>query len=301
MSDPLASHRADLSALAYRLLGSVSDADDMLQELYLRTTNVEWRHIDNPRAYLMRTMTHLCLDQLKAARTRREVYPGTWLPEPIIGDGYRPSTVNDYALDLSYAVLLTLERLSPLERAAFVLHDVFDTGYAELAMALERSEATCRQLVARARNNLAELKTRFTPTPEQVNRVLAAFARATQSGDASVLEAVLCEDAILYSDGGGKSKSALLPIYGSGKVARFFVGVTAKWPENPIVGMQLTLVNGQPGVILRRAAEDFPTVMSLEFDPSGRVRHMYSVRNPDKLQHVELPAVSVSDASASRT
>jgi RNA polymerase sigma-70 factor, ECF subfamily len=292
MSDHLLSYRPELSALAYRLLGSVSDAEDMLQEAFLRTADVEWGNVDNPRAYLMRTVTHLCLDHLKSARTRREVYPGTWLPEPVVGDHFRASSNTEQALDLSFAVLLTLERLSPLERAAFVLHDVFDTGYTELAAALERSEATCRQLVARARTNLTALGARFTPTPEQVNRVLTAFAQATRSGDPSLLEAVLCEDAILYSDGGGKSRAALLPIYGKNKVARFFVGVTLKWPENPIVGVEVTTINGQPGVILRRAAEDFPTVMSFEFDCSGNVAHIYSVRNPDKLRHVPLPGAA---------
>lgn len=289
MSDALAPYRPELLALAYRLLGSVSDAEDILQETFLRTADADWTQVDNPRAYLMRTVTHLCLDQLKSARSRRELYPGTWLPEPVIGDALQVSH-NECALDLSYAVLTTLERLSPLERAAFVLHDVFDTGYAELATVLERSEATCRQLVTRARSNLTELKARFTPTQEQVNRMLAAFAQATNTGDPSLLEAVLCEDAILYSDGGGKTKAALLPIYGSDKVARFFVGVSNKFRDNPIVGVQVTLVNGQPGVILRRAAEDFPTVMSFEFDASGKVTRMYSVRNPDKLRHVEMPA-----------
>jgi RNA polymerase sigma-70 factor, ECF subfamily len=289
MSEKLALHRAELSALAYRLLGSMSDADDMLQETFLRTSAVDWSRVENPRAFLMRTMTHLCLDQLKAARSRREVYPGTWLPEPVVGDTFASTHKTEHTLDLSYAVLLTLERLSPLERAAFVLHDVFDAGYTELATILERSEPTCRQLVARARTNLAELKARFTPTQDQINRFLTAFTQASQSGNPSLLEAVLCQDAVLYSDGGGKTKSALLPIRGGNRVARFFVGVTLKWPQNPVIGAQVTTINGQPGVILRRAAEDFPTVMSFEFDAHGNVMNIYSVRNPDKLRHVSIP------------
>lgn len=294
MSSHLACHRSDLTALAYRLLGSVSDAEDMVQELYLRTAVLDWSSVNNPRAYLMRALTHLCLDQLKAARTRREVYPGTWLPEPVLGDALQASANPEHALDLSYAVLMTLERLSPLERAAFVLHDVFDTSYEELSAMLERSEATCRQLVARARTNLAELKTRFTPSQEQVNRLIAAFSQATATGDASSLETVLCEDAVLYSDGGGKAKSALLPIYGRSKVSRFFAGVLHDRPDNPIVAVRQTVVNGNPGVVLRTLAEPFPTVACFEFDDSGNVANIYTIRNPDKLRHIPLPEVTLA-------
>jgi RNA polymerase sigma-70 factor (ECF subfamily) len=246
--------------------------------------------VENPKAYLMRVATHLCLDQLKSARVKREVYPGTWLPEPVLDATMDVESKSNYACDVSYALMLTLETLNPAERAAFVLHEVFDAGYAELATALQRNEAACRQLVARARARVAELGSRFVPTPEQVQRVFGAFAEATRSGNPSLIESVLCQDAILFSDGGGKAKSALQPIKGGERIARFFVGVANKWPLVPPVSMTPRRINGLPGVVIRHGGEPFPTVLCFEWDDSG-VSRVYSMRNPDKTRHL------VSDVS----
>lgn len=283
------SHRSVLLGLCYRLLGSIADAEDVVQETLLRASTSRLEELDNPRAYLMRVATHLCLDQLKSARAKREVYPGTWLPEPVVDQSLDASSRSEYACDVSYALMLTLETLTPAERAAFVLHDVFDAGYSELAAALERNEATCRQLVTRARARLGELRARFVPSAEQVQRVFGAFAEATRRGDPSLIEAVLCHDAILYSDGGGKAKAALQPIYGADKVARFFVGVASKWPMVPPVSLGPCSVNGLPGVVVWHSGEPFPTVLCFEWDERG-VTRVYSVRNPDKTRHLAGPA-----------
>ncbi len=282
----LASHRATLLALCYRLLGTMADAEDVVQETLLRASNVDPTNLDNPRAYLMRVATNLCLDQMKSARAKREVYPGTWLPEPVLGNPLDVESRSNYGCDVSYALLLTLETLTPAERAAFVLHEVFDAGYGELATALERNEAACRQLVARARARIAELKGRFIPSSEQVQRVFSAFAEATRTGDPSLIESVLCHDAVLLSDGGGKVKAALLPVFGSDRIARFFVGVARKWPLVAPVTLTPCLVNGMPGVIIRHGGEAHPSVLSFEWSESG-VSRVYSVRNPDKTARIQ--------------
>lgn len=282
------SHRSLLTGLCYRLLGSVADAEDVVQETLLRASTTHVEELDNPKAYLMRVATHLCLDQLKSARAKREVYPGTWLPEPVVDQSLEVNSRSEYACDVSYALMLTLETLNPAERAAFVLHDVFDAGYAELAAALERNEATCRQLVTRARSRIGELRARFVPSADQVQRVFGAFAEATRRGDPTLIEAVLCRDAILYSDGGGKAKAALQPIHGADKVARFFVGVAGKWPLVPPVSMGPCSVNGLPGVVVWHGGEPFPTVLCFEWDERG-VTRVYSVRNPDKTRHLVAP------------
>lgn len=278
-------HRAAVLALCYRLLGTLADAEDIVQETFLRASGIDPTGVDNARAYLMRIATHLCLDQMKSARAKREVYPGTWLPEPVLGNPLDVESRSNYACDVSYALMLTLETLTPAERAAFVLHEVFDTGYAELATALERNEAGCRQLVARARARVSELKRRFIPTSEQVQRVFLAFSEATRTGDPALIESVLCQDAVLLSDGGGKAKAALLPVHGSDRIARFFVGVARKWPLVPPVSLIPCSVNGLPGVIIRHAGERHCSVLSFEWSERG-VSRVYSVRNPDKTAHL---------------
>lgn len=279
------SYRSPLLALCYRLTGTLADAEDIVQETLLRASTIDPTTLDNPKAYVMRVATHLALDQMKSARVKREVYPGTWLPEPVVGDALDVESRSSYACDVSYALMLTLETLTPAERAAFVLHEVFDAGYAELATALERNEAACRQLVTRARARVSELKARFVPTSEQVQRVFGAFAEATRSGDPSYIEAVLCQDAILLSDGGGKAKSALLPIYGSNRIARFFVGVSSKWSPPSVLSAVPCMVNGLPSVILHHRDEAYPSLLCFEWNELGIAR-IYSVRNPDKTMHL---------------
>lgn len=278
-------HRPALMRLCYRLLGSVADAEDVVQDTWLRASGADLTTVDNPRSYLLRTATNLCLDQMKAARSKREVYPGTWLPEPILGNDMDVESRSNYACDVSFALMLTLETLTPAERAAFVLHEAFDAGYTELATILERNEAACRQLVARARAHVAELRPRFTPSSEQITRLFSAFAEATRTGNPALIEGALCQDAILLSDGGGKVKAALLPILGSDRIARLFVGTARKWPMVPPMTMTPQLVNGYAGVVIRHAGEPHPTVLCFEWNAEG-VARIYSIRNPDKTTHL---------------
>lgn len=193
------------------MLGTPSDAEDMVQEALLRWSRVDRASVERPRAYLTRIVTRLCLDQLDSARARRETYVGTWLPEPVVGD-----SAEELAGDLSVALLLTLERLSALERAAFLLHDVVDTDDSELASALHRSEATCRQLVAR--EHVRAERPRYQPARGAAERLSTLFRSVLVSGDLSPLAECLAEDAILYTDGGGRRTAALNPIKGRDKI-----------------------------------------------------------------------------------
>lgn len=270
-------NRRHLRGVAYRMLGSLSDADDVVQEAFLRWRTVDVASVAEPRAYLTQVVTRLCLDHLKSARVRRESYVGTWLPEPV------PAAELDGGEDLSVALLLTLERLSPLERAAFLLHDVFDMDYGQLAATLERTEPACRQLVARAREHVSRDKRRFEPSPAESERVLAAFYAATLSGDAAGLAALLTENATLYADGGGKRLAALKPIYGRDKIVRFLVGASRKGGAAAAGRLEPAVLNGLPGAIVHGA--DGVLTVAFAFD-GEHIGEIYIVRNPDKLKHL---------------
>lgn len=279
------SHRTHLRALAYRMTGSLSEAEDILQEACLKWCRVA-EPIDNPRAYLSKLVARLCLDWLKSSRVRREAYVGPWLPEPIIdADVVRPDLDTELAHDISVALMLALERLSPLERAAFLLHDVFDVDYGEVAEVLSRSEAACRQLAARARTHLRGERARHTPSAAEARRVYAAFSAAT-NGNLVPLQRVLAEDACLYTDGGGKVTAALRPIWGRERILRFIAGLLRKYytvPPKP----RLALINDQPGLIL---SDDERVLQTLAFElRERRLCAIYVVRNPDKLASVMAP------------
>src|SRR5262249_11151896 len=243
MSNPAESfepYRRRLRGLAYRMLGSVADAEDAVQETYLRWHRVDRDTVVDPRAFLMRTTARICLDMLTSARARREEYVGPWLPEPVLDTAaLAPDSRTELAEDLSVALLLTLERLSALERAAFLLHDVFDFSFSEVAAALERSEAACRQLASRARAHVRDARPRGATTPEarsgQIDakhaQLMSAFAAATQSGDLDALTQMLANDVRIVTDGGGKVRSALEVIEGADRAARFLVEVTRKRPD----------------------------------------------------------------------
>lgn len=270
-------HRRYLQGLAYRMLGSVSDAEDIVQEAFLRWSRADRSTVIEPRAFLTRTVTRLCLDQLKSARARRELYVGTWLPEPVAVSGS-----DELGKDLSIALLLTLERLSPLERAAFLLHDVFDVDYAAVAETLDRSEEACRQLAVRAREHVRSERPRFEPARDAEERLVTAFQSSIVSGDPSGLSQLLAEDAIFYSDGGGKRLAALNPIYGREKIARFFAGIAAK--RGPYPGaVERAELNGQPGLVLRGPEGIETLVLDIVAE---RIVAVYAVRNPDKLRHL---------------
>ncbi len=281
-------HRRWLTGLAYRMLGSLSEAEDLVQEAYLRWHAIERGRVDSPRAYLSRTVARLCLDHLKSARARRETYVGPWLPEPIIDEtALAPDTESELADDLSVALLMTLERHSPLERAAFLLHDVFEMEFGDIAKVLDRSESACRQLAARGRAHVSQARPRF-PVPEnEAVRLSDAFHRAIVTGDAAEFAGVLAENAILYSDGGGKRPAALNPIHGRDKIVRFFEGLTQKGNLPPPEAVHRLRLNGLPGLLVLGRDGAIDTVAALDIR-DGRVMAIYAVRNPDKLAHISL-------------
>jgi RNA polymerase sigma-70 factor (ECF subfamily) len=283
MNLPFEPHRPRLVGLAYRMLGSLAEAEDVVQDAFLRVRDVVADEIAEPRAYLTTTVARLCLDRLKSARARREVYVGTWLPEPLV-ENTGPDAKLDLADDLSYALLVTLERLSPPERTAFLLHDVFGMEFAAIAPVLERSEASCRKLAERARDQVQEGRPRFETTRQDEEQLAAAFLQASATGDTAALMQLLAADAVLYSDGGGKRRAALKPVIGPERIGRFFAGIIRKpqfvVPQN----VELRRVNGMPGCVLSYDNGDV-TVGVLEIR-ERRITRIFIISNPDKLQHL---------------
>jgi RNA polymerase sigma-70 factor (ECF subfamily) len=276
-------HRRHLMGIAYRMLGSVSEAEDAVQETYLRWHRAEQGEVRNARAFLTRVVTRLCLDQLKSARRRRETYVGPWLPEPVLeAADYAADAENDYAHDMSVALMLALERLSPLERAAFILHDVFEVGFDEVGAALGRSGAACRQLSSRAREHLRTERPRFKVSPEDSDRFANAFLKASQSGDTSDLRSLLAADAVMQSDGGGVKLAAVHAIEGADKIAHFLGRVFRKYGKQSPV--RIGQINGMPGVITMDAEGTLQSV-TLEIR-DGLIVAIYIVRNPNKLAHI---------------
>ncbi len=269
-------HRSFLIGLAYRMLGSVAEAEDVVQDAFLRWSDVDRDAVAQPRAYLARVVSRLCLDRMKSAAARRETYVGTWLPEPMVSAPDEPTTE-----DVSLALLLALERLSPLERAAFLLHDVFDMDYAAIAGILGRNEAACRQLAARARDHVRDGKPRFPTDDDTRTRLADAFQAAMTTGDLDAFARLLADDAVFYSDGGGKRTAAINPIYGKDRILRFVAGVSSKRP--PLDAIERVQINGLPGFVLH-SREGVETVA---FEIAGdRVVALYAIRNPDKLRHL---------------
>lgn len=278
MTEDFEPHRRFLVGLAYRMLGSVAEAEDVVQDAYLRWTETDRASVVHPRAYLARVVSRLCLDRMKSAAVRREQYVGTWLPEPMVTSPSEP-----IAEDLSVALLLTLERLSPLERAAFLLHDVFDMDYSTIAETLGRSEAACRQLAARAREHVREERPRFSASEETRDRLVDAFQTALVSGDIDALRTLLAEDAVYYADGGGKRPAALNPLYGKDRIIRFLEGITRKLWRPRIEHVDRVLINGLPGFVLHTDQG----VETLAIEIAGdHIIAVYSMRNPDKLRHL---------------
>lgn len=274
-------HRGRLFGLAYRMLGSVADAEDVVQEAYLRWERAGGA-VEAPGPWLRRVVTRLCLDALKSARSRREEYVGPWLPEPLlVGPDASEAVVRDESVSLAFLVLL--EQLTPVERAAFLLREVFDYGYAEIADYLEKSEAAVRQLVHRAKERMREGRPRFRASREEGRRLATSFAEACRSGDLSRLTSLLTADVTMWSDGGGKATAALRPLLGADRVARFLLGLAAKAP--PGAHLEVTEVNGDPGWLLRLDGE-LAAVFAFEVAEDGRVCGIRAVRNPDKLRHL---------------
>ena len=229
-------------------------------------------------------VTRLCLDRMKSAQARRELYVGQWLPEPVVDEVFDGERAVDLSHDISVALMLLLERLSPLERASFLLHDVFGLDFAEIARVLDRGEAACRQHAARARAHIEAGRPRFPASPEDGHRLAAAFQAAMTSGDTQALAQILAKDAVLYSDGGGKRAAALNPIRGADRILRFFAGGARKNPAFAAMAARSATVNGLPGFVLRESDGSIDT-MAIEHH-AGRIVAIYLIRNPDKLQHV---------------
>jgi len=277
-------HRRALMGLAYRMLGSRAEAEDVVQDAYLRWHTTDHAAINEPRRYLGTVVTRLCLDRMKSAQARREIYVGQWLPEPVVDEAFDDDTAGDLAHDISVALMLVLERLSPLERASFLLHDVFGVDFAEVSRTLGRGEAACRQLAARAREHIEAGRPRFAASREEGHRLAAAFYRAAASGDLQALRQILAEDVVLYTDGGGKRVAALNPIYSADKVLRFLDGVARKGASFNTTQVRAAIVNGLAGFVLREEDGSIDTMAFEHCD--GRIAAIYVTRNPDKLHHV---------------
>jgi RNA polymerase sigma-70 factor (ECF subfamily) len=288
--EDLAALRRHAFGVAYRMLGSVAEAEDVAQETLLRLTRQEAR-IEEPSAWVTTVTTRLSINVLKSARVRREAYVGPWLPEPVLEDlAPGPAARAELADSLSLALLVVLERLNPVERAAFLLREVFGYEYAEIARIIEQTEVNSRQLVTRARKHVEAGRPRFDADEAARDALLARFLTAADAGDLEALEALLAQDAVLYADHGGKAMAPPEPLVGAGPIARFLVMVAAL--PHAELESQMVKVNGQPGRVVRGPAEgpgpvELRVWSVLTVDVvDGRIQAIRVVRNPDKLQHL---------------
>ena len=279
-------HRRYLGAVAYRMLGSLADAQDVLQEAWLRWRAVDHAGVDNPRGYLTTVVTRLCQDHLGSARVRREAYFGEWLPEPLVADeAPTPQDRAELGEQVSYAVMALLERLSPAERAAFVLHDVFGVDFPLIASALDRSEPAVRQLASRARRQIKEAAPRRTVDRAAHRRAVEAFAAAAARGDIMGLMKVLDPETVWHSDGGGIVRAGTRPVHGAQKVSRLIAGLVERFYA-PDTITALVDVNGELGIAFYTPGGTAYGALSLCADDDGRITESYIVINPEKLARV---------------
>jgi RNA polymerase sigma-70 factor, ECF subfamily len=275
-------------SIAYRMLGSASEAEDVVQEAFLRyhRESTAGTPIGSPKAYLSTITTRLAIDQLRSARVRRETYVGTWLPEPVVTDSQdEVAAAAETADSLSMAFLVLLESLTPVERAVFLLHDVFDYGYDEIAGIVGRTEANCRQIAVRARRQVDAKRPRFEADRRQREALAERFFAAITDGDEEGLLGLLAQDAVAYGDGGGKAPAFPQPVHGRDHVARLLLGALARGEQLGVAGASYVEVNGQPGAVFVDA-EDRPLVaVSLDI-AQGMVQTVRAVGNPDKLHHL---------------
>lgn len=274
--------RPRLQRIAYRMLGSMAEAEDVVQDAWLRWHGADQQAVREPEAFLVRTVTRLCLDVLKSARVKREEYIGPWLPEPFI------DPADEEKDDITLPLMLAMERLSPLERAAFLLHDVFDMEFDEVAEAIGREPAACRQLASRARAHLAGARPRFPVPSDRQQEIAAAFFAASRDGDVARLTQLLSSDVVFYGDGGGKRPAVMNPIVGHEKVLRFLLAQKVKAALDAGEVLDSPSIDGLPGRITLEPDAMLQT-MALEID-DGRIKAIYVVRNPDKLGHLAHPA-----------
>jgi RNA polymerase sigma-70 factor (ECF subfamily) len=273
--DPL---RPKLMRVAYRMLGSVADAEDMVQEAFIRWMKTDRGEVREPEAFLRRTVTRLCLDQLKSARHKRETYVGPWLPDPVVDE--------EEAEDVTLPLMLALERLSPLERAVFLLHDVFGLDFEEVAKTIRRDPAACRKLASRARDHVREARPRYQVEKKHGLELAEAFFAASRSGDMKALGKMLAADVSVHSDGGGKRLAARIPIIGFNAVINFHASLAALLQKDER-GSRLVrtgFINGLPGFVTEESDGELQTT-ALDIE-DGKITAIYVMRNPDKLKHL---------------
>lgn len=273
--DPL---RPKLIRIAYRMMGSVADAEDVVQEAFLRWFDADRAAVREPEAYLRRVVTRLCLDQLKSARRRRETYIGPWLPEPVV------ETAQDEIDDVTLPLMLALERLSPLERAAFLLHDIFGIGFDEIAATIDRDAAACRQLASRARSHVRAARPRFDLPKEHGLQIAAAFFAASRHGDMQQLGSLLAADVTAYADGGGKARTAMQPIVGLDQVMQVHTALASLFAKSMSQLVRYGFINGLPGFVTIEEGDTLQTT-ALQIE-DGKIVAIYVMRNPDKLRHL---------------
>ena len=272
-----------LFSIAYRMLGVVMDAEDMVQETFLRWQRSDQKNVQSPKTWLSTVITRLCINHLKSARVQREQYVGPWLPEPLVSHAGSAAENPLLGESLSLAFLVLLETLSPTERAVFLLREVFDYEFGEVARIVQKSEANCRQLLTRARKHIAARRPRFETAPEHTQKVVEVFEQAVLSGDVQGLMHVLAKDAVLISDGGGKARAVLRPIVGAEPISRLLIGAAAKFGSRTQVIRRLP-VNGLPGTI---ASENDRVIRVIAFGiQEGKIQSVFIITNPDKLRHL---------------
>jgi RNA polymerase sigma-70 factor (ECF subfamily) len=276
-------------SIAYRMLGSVAEAEDIVQEAFVRMVGPSAPEARSPEALASTVTTRLAIDHLRSARVRRERYVGAWLPEPLITASEEADPAHRVEVDetVSMAFLVLLESLSPVERAVFVLREIFDYDYADVAQAVGKSEANCRQILTRARQHIAERRPRFEASRERRDELARQFLAACETGDTSALERLLAEDVVFYGDGGGKAAAVTRPVVGGLQVARLMLGI-ARQVAAADGRFEFTEVNGQPGARLVDREGRLGAVLELTI-ADGRVRELRNVLNPDKLGHLGLP------------
>lgn len=275
-----ARQRPRLVRLAYRMLGTVADAEDVVQEAWLRWLATDQKAVREPAAFLRTIVTRLCLNELKSARRQRETYIGPWLPEPIVP----PEGAEDRIDDITLPLMVALESLSPLERAAFLLHDVFGVSFAEVSEAIDREAATCRKLASRARDRLRAARPRFPVTKEHGMKIASAFFAASRTGDMEALRSLLAEDVVAYADGGGKVPASPQALVGLHVVMERHAALARDFTEIPSRLIRYAVLDGLPGFITVEADAILQTT-ALQIE-DGKIVAIYVTRNPDKLQHL---------------
>lgn len=277
-------HRSLLLGVAYRMLSSHADAEDIVQDCYLRWERADREEIRSPRSWLTTVCSRLCLDRLKSARARREQYVGDWLPEPLVERDLSPSRAAQIDESVSTALLLILEQLSPSERAAFLLHDVFQFTFEEVAEILGKTGSSCRKLAQRARDRVAAGKPRFAPDPATHHDLVHAFWQAADEGDTNRLQQLLSGEAFLRSDGGGIVPAVSRTLEGAETIARFFVGIArAAKKSGAQISSKTCWINGSPGLLLYQD-DQLATALSFTVGDDGKIHSLFAQRNPEKLR-----------------